>query len=254
MICEAAKLLGSLYNKIMNKKCGFCKAVLGSPDPICPERTRYWFKPSYGGNICAYCGFTKIKLHPCKSSPEVLTLITTQQEKHTQFFNFMDTMIAEFQAGNKQAKDIGRKSQERVPVITDVNMHTSVEGTMKLLSNYPHGDPTTNGLGHTIKRNQLWRDGTYQDVVLIPHTPEDEMKCSWNNIQGFRHQKNIHDGEMMENPNQLKELFKDLRATRAANCITGEAIAPPPSQSSSSSSPMVLQVLWLGICKGLRRG
>ena len=145
-------------------------------------------------------------------------------------------MIAEFQAGNKQAKDIGRKSQERVPVITDVNMHTSVEGTMKLLSNYPHGDPTTNGLGHTIKRNQLWRDGTYQDVVLIPRTLEDEMKCSWNNIQGFRHQKNIHDGEMMENPNQLKELFKDLRATRAANCITGEAIAPPPSQSSSSSS------------------
>jgi hypothetical protein len=131
-----------------------------------------------------------------------------------------------------------------VSAITDVNMQTTVEGTMKLLSAYTHGDPTTNALGHTIKRNQLWRDGTYQDVVLIPITSSDEMKCSWNNIQGFRYQKHIHDGEMMENPNQLKELFKDLRATKAANCITGEAIEPPPSQQSSSTDGAAGALAW----------
>ncbi|MFM7988426.1 MAG: ATP-binding protein, partial [Candidatus Fonsibacter sp.] len=58
----------------------------------------------YGGNIRAYCGPTKIKLHPSKSSAEVLTLITTQDDQRAQFLNFGNTMIAEYQAGNKQAK------------------------------------------------------------------------------------------------------------------------------------------------------
>lgn len=109
-ISEAAVLLGSMYSKIMNKKCGFCHALFGSPDPIFPERTRSWFKPEYGGNICAYCGFTKVKLYAGKSAPEVLTLITTQQDKHTRFFQlprYSDRRVSSWKQAGKGHREEG---------------------------------------------------------------------------------------------------------------------------------------------------
>ena len=199
-----------MSNTAKMKKCTFCKNMMALADPIFPDRTRSWFKPNFGGNICAYCGFTKVKLWPGKAASAVLTIISTQQDQNRRFFDFSDVMIEEYKAGNKQAKDIGKKAKERVESVNDVNIQLSVEGTIKLLSSYVPklGDPHTNGLGHTVKLKQLWKDGTYQDVVLIPNTASDEMKCTWNNIQGVRHQKAVHDGELTESPNQLKELLQ----------------------------------------------
>ena len=170
---------------------------MGMPDPIHPDRSRAWHKPNLEGKICAYCGWAKFKLYPGKSTKEVLAIHTDMDTKK-RFMDYIDRMIDTYKGGSRAFRDDGPKQLLDRENLQQVK--TSVEGTMKLLERYPFGDPRTNGKGHTVTR-ALWKDGTVRDVVLIPTTADDEMKASWENISGIKLTTNLHDGQMVEDPN-----------------------------------------------------
>ncbi len=111
------------------------------------------------------------------------------------------------------------------------------EGTMKLLASYieEYGDPETNGKGHKKTRGE-WRDGTIQDIVLIPDMPSDEMRVRFERRQELSHNTVLDDGLVTANPNQQAELFSTLKAPCMSQ-LTGEAIQRQPFALQDAQMP-----------------
>lgn len=233
-------VFGSGFDKMKKKFCIFCKKYMVEPDPVHPERTRAWHKPRQEGRVCAYCGVAKLKLHPHKDSQAVVLLVDSNPQENKRFFDYIDAMISAYLRGDRAAINIDTEQKQSITKEQEVSMNARVRGKMKLLSEYEFGDPRTNGKGHTVTR-AMWKDGVIRDVVLMPTTPADEMEVSWDNRTLHRHQLQLHNGEHMENPNQLSDIFNEIRTGRGANRIVGEAVplAFPggvPAGNSSSSS------------------
>jgi hypothetical protein len=236
VLASVHMLLGDAAEKLLKKLCSLCKCRLGDSDPVNAHLTRAWHKPRYEGKLCAYCGVAKGKLWPhIKDTKLVVDLISTKQEERVRFDKYLEQMIEAYTNGDKAAKNLDSAPKETVEKETEFNMETSVKGRMKLYTTYKqkHGDPATNGLGHTLTKAR-WKDGSVQEVVLIPFTLEDEMDCSWNHKVGHKHRTEIHNGELTENQNQLAQLFADLRQESGNSRLTGQALV----SASSSGRPV----------------
>lgn len=225
-------------NDKMCRCCSFCGNAMGSPDPVFPERTRSWHKPHQAGLICAYCGVAKGKLHPNRDAKFVLNLIQSQQEEQQRFLNYAEMLISMYQNGSRAVKNLGDgRPRETVTKASSTDVKLRVRGKAKLLEHYPWGDPTQNGLGHTVTKTK-WKDGTWRDVVIIPETAEDEMEITWDNTTQLQHTTELHDGTLTESPNQVRDLLNQLREEQGKCMVKGEASsslsAAPASKSSAA--------------------
>ena len=251
LLASLEAVFGDMLEKMRRKSCSFCKKFMCTPDPVDPTRTRAWHKPRFEGRICAYCGVAMKKLWPGKDAKHVLTLIDTKQEERGRLTAYTDSMIAAYLRGDRAARNLGEPLKETVEKNTSFNVETSTSGKMKLLASYTDqfGDPLTNGLKHTVT-TALWKDGTFQEVVLVPEDAEDEMRAKWSNIVGHTHKQVIHDGNLKESPNQLADVFAGLRGEKGASQFSGKVVDRAPtsvvassSSSSSAAHPPRVQLL-----------
>ena len=126
------------------------------PDPIHPDRNMAWHKPNLEGQICAYCGWAKLKLYTGKSTKEVLAIHTDMVAKK-RFMDYIDRMVDTYKGGSRAFRDDGPKQLLDRENLQQVK--TSVEGTMKFLARYPIRRPTDEREGtHRDTCSLEWRD------------------------------------------------------------------------------------------------
>ena len=241
LLASLEAVFGDMLERMRRKSCRLCKKFMCTPDPVDPTRTRAWHKPRFEGKICAYCGVAMKKLWPGKDAGDVVTLIDTKQEEQGRLTAYTDLMIAAYVRGDRAARNVGEPLKETVEKNTSFNVETSTSGKMKLLASYKEqfGDPLTNGLKHTVT-TALWKDGTFQEVVLVPEDAEDEMRAKWSNTVAHAHKQVMHDGNLKESPNQLADVFAGLRGEKGASQFSGKVVhrAPTSVVASSSSSSL----------------
>ena len=227
-----------LCPKVLLKKCAFCQRKVGDPDELLSDHTMSWNKPDYQGRVCAYCGSSKLKLHPHRDVAEVLTLVATKDKENERFFAYRTFLIEQHLAGNKAARAIFPEPRQTVEKQNEFNMIKRDKGTMMLLSAYieEKGDPLTNGLGH-YKTTTTWKDGSQQEVVLIGTTRECEMECEWEYKSGFRHNTMLDDGKLTHEAGQQASLFRNLRADGGASLFAGKRAAPASLPAETQQPP-----------------
>eukprot|EP00974_Lingulodinium_polyedra_P011195 1080596-Lingulodinium_polyedra.AAC.1 len=60
------------------------------------------------------------------------------------------------------------------------------------------------------------------------------MECEWKNSTGHEHRSEVHNGDMLDDPNQLQRMYSELRDSKGKSQFTGrEDAAFHPSASSS---------------------
>jgi hypothetical protein len=89
-------------------------------------------------------------------------------------------------------------------------------------------DPTTNGLGHQVTVT-TWKDGSQQEVVLIPKSASDEMDCDWEFSSAIAHKTKLDDGSMSSSADQQARLYGNLRAEQGASQLRGEVVVHEPA-------------------------
>ena len=129
------------------------------------DPARSWNKPNFTGQMCAYCGTAKLKLHPQSTVPELCSQLETDPDVRKQLFAYVGGVIAHYQTGAVSShgfqppkEGISRENSEEVA--------NGVEGVWKLRESYKEkfGSPSTNKLGHredTIR----WKDGQMRCLV-----------------------------------------------------------------------------------------
>ena len=234
---EVQEIFGASYEKMKKKACLLCKKFMLSPDPVQQELSRAWHKPNFEGKVCAYCGVGKCKLWPHRSVADVVFIIGSKPEESERFFKFTSAMILAYQNGDKAAKGLTDAPTESLEKEASTNFDAKVNGKMILRAAYEdeYGDPHTNGKNHCVITT-TWKDGSEQEVVLVPQTKETEMECSWGVSTALKHKRILHDGNMTTSANQLKDIYSDMRRTSARPLFQGEVAAPLVASSLASPS------------------
>ncbi|CAK0904683.1 unnamed protein product, partial [Prorocentrum cordatum] len=213
------------YNtRTCSKVCLGCGCKPSDPDPINPTLSYAWFKPDYGGLVCAYCGTAKARKYPHKSNDQVFKGVRTNEEEWKKFQQFCKFLIESWKSGKQRVRNVlDAPMEQTVKKIAEINVSAADKGKMKLYDSYVQefGDPATNGRGHTITMAQ-WKDGSKQKVVLIPMTASDEMECKWEIKNGFRHDTTLDDGALSMRPDQQRQLFDSLRDAHGVSRLSGD--------------------------------
>lgn len=155
------------------------------------------------------------------------------------FRAYVDMIIDEFKKGTRSARYLGTGApKEVVDHVESFEVETKTKGIMKLLENYPYGDPKTNGMNHSVTQAK-WKDGTVRWVVLMPSTAEDEMEAAWKNAQGYKHRTRLDDGELSATQDQQTNLYKDMRNEKGICQLKGQSVSPSltlPSQAIDTTA------------------
>ena len=172
---------------------------------------------------------------------DCIHLVESNQDENRKFFGYVTRMLEAYASGDRAAKRLADGAPtECLERVTSFSFDTKVKGKMILKSSYLErfGDPASRN--HTVTRAR-WRDGTIQDVVLIPETRADEMDVEWGQQVGTQHKETIHDGEMTTDANQLSNIFGEMRDAQSCPKLTGEAIASaaavPPPEAAPAGRP-----------------
>ena len=109
---------------------------------------------------------------------------------------------------------------ESLQKVTSTNIDANVKGKIVLRAAYEeeHGDPHANGKDHSVLMT-TWKDGAQQEVVLIRHTKETELDCSWGVNTAVKHKHILHDGIMTTSSTKLKDIYADMRRTSARQSL-----------------------------------
>ena len=200
------------------KACAFCKKALIDLDPVNPSLVRAWHKPRHEGRVCAYCGVARTKLYPTMTIEAALQMVHTDKDEFTRFHSFLENLIAADMDGEKAARRLNDNQHQRLDKVSSSSFEASTKGKMVLLSAY-EGDPAADGRRVVRAR---WKGGTIQDVVLVPQTKATEMECEWKNSAGHEHRSEVHNGDMLDDPNQLQRMYSELRDSKGKSQFTGK--------------------------------
>ena len=85
--------------------------------------------------VCAYCGVTKVKLHPTKNTKEVLVLVSTNESHNKKFFSFRQFIIDQYKQGNKACRGTFTAPQQTVH---DLPVHSHCSDSMSVATQMLH--------------------------------------------------------------------------------------------------------------------
>ena len=126
---------GDMPEKVQHKPCAFCEKVCSAQDDLVETNTMAWFKPHWQGKarpslrppprspghvgvmqgtlrswlceqitqVCAYCGWTKMRLHPSEPMNDVAALFKTSPDMNGRFRDFRAYLLEQHARGARAA-------------------------------------------------------------------------------------------------------------------------------------------------------
>ena len=236
-----------LPEKVFLKKCKFCFKAASARDDIHSEQTLAWGAPDWGGKTCGLCRNTKNRLHPTMTMNQAVGHVTASPDARTQFDDFRAWLVSQYKAGAKCIKDqlAGFDSRPIEQVSKDIEYSTiaSDDGIMQLYKDYvaeKKCEPEANG---HVRMNAEWKDGSIQDVVLIPDLASDKMRVSFSRKSSLKHSTTLDDGTVTKDPAQQAELFNGLKGNSVSQLkgkvMPSQLPTPLPEQPAPSDPSKV---------------